>query len=47
MSNKGIGLEITASADILLRTLTHLVIEESQIDALLAERGVFGGYNND
>ncbi len=25
------------------RTLTHLAIEETQIDALLVERGVFGG----
>jgi len=42
MANKDTSLEIEPRRPLCRYTLTHLAIEETQIDALLVERGVFG-----
>jgi hypothetical protein len=42
MANKDAGLEKEPRRPLCRYTLTHLAIEETQIDALLIERRVFG-----
>jgi peptidoglycan/xylan/chitin deacetylase (PgdA/CDA1 family) len=42
MTNQGHVAALAVDEGLDPRTLTHLAIEETQIDALLAERGVFG-----